>query len=188
MSLRPHVIHDLYGLIKAATLGLLATCIIGYIIVRTPKDGSWIINALTTAFILFALSSCLLPALGTAGDAVLNDPTVNVLSSSHVGNYQVNVLSAQSPETLETYLKDNGFSALPASSKNVVADYIKNKWVFLTAKLDADAKGFHTPHPLSVQFKTTSPVFPMRLTALADTTTRVDLFVVADQQASAKRV
>lgn len=112
---------------------------------------------------------------------------VTVLSSEQVGNYTTSVIQTKTPEALSDWLKDNGFKTLEESDKVVVRDYITRQWVFVVAKLRKENDQPLTPHPILATFPAKAPIYPMKLTALAGGgKTRVELFVVADEQAKAK--
>ena len=104
------------------------------------------------------------------------------LRREQVGNYDVAVLRGRSHEELANWLDQNQFTTLDEDSKAIVDQYITEDWVFLVAKLTRADTGALTPHPLKVVFPVKEPVYPMRLTALAETNTLVTLFVVGDQR------
>jgi hypothetical protein len=60
-------------------------------------------------------------------------------------------------------------------------------WVFVAAKVRRDNASLDTstPHPLSFTFKTDKPVYPMRLTGLANKPLRVELYVFGPARAKA---
>jgi hypothetical protein len=111
---------------------------------------------------------------------------INVQSSSQVGNYSVAVLNAANADVLNSWLNTNGFAKISESGKNVVTDYITNGWCFVTAKLQREGSGFSSPHPLMMSFKTQKAVYPMKLTALANSELYLELFVCADKKAEVK--
>jgi hypothetical protein len=53
------------------------------------------------------------------------------------------------------------------------------------ASLHRDDGGEATPHPIVATFASPSPIFPMKLTQIAQSKTLVELFVVADRVAAA---
>ncbi len=110
---------------------------------------------------------------------------IKILNRTTIGNYDVTVLNAATPQALNTWLEANGFTTLTEPGERIVADYIQGKWCFVTAKLLHNASGLSTPHPLHLTFPAPAPVYPMRLTALAGTPVYLELFVISDQSACA---
>jgi len=105
---------------------------------------------------------------------------VNASDAKAVGNYIVQTLQADEAGGLNAWLTENGYHHIPDAGKPIVADYIKNGWRFVVAKLRSDTKGLLRPHPLSITFPTKTPVYPMRLTRLAGTDLQLDLYVLSD--------
>ncbi|MDK2971188.1 MAG: hypothetical protein PWP23_943 [Candidatus Sumerlaeota bacterium] len=101
------------------------------------------------------------------------------LAEQIVGNYRTAVLQAKEPEDLQEWLRENGYGELPESGVPIIREYIEEGWVFVTAKLVKQEGETLAPHPLQVTFETDAPVFPMRLTAVAETETLVDLYVIS---------
>jgi hypothetical protein len=100
-----------------------------------------------------------------------------------VGGYELSVLEASDAAALDDWLSASGYAKLPAEARPTVEDYIKNGWVFVTARLRRDGKGYSEPHPLSMTFAAAEPVYPMRLTALSGVPLDLTLYVIADGRA-----
>ncbi len=113
---------------------------------------------------------------------------VKVVQKTVVGSYEIQVLTADSAGALDEWLGKNGFISLSEPSRKIVADYIQNKWCFVTAKLQREGFGLSTPHPIALTFPSAKPIYPMRLTALAGSPVYLELFVVADKRASASHL
>lgn len=170
--------------------------------------GTWIsargrkgkLNSLVSIVCLLVGFSCiaglLLPALGTARSSAGGAaPGVVVLSREIVGSYDVAVVGADAAATgiardaaLAAWFKQNGF-VLPASAAPLLAEYAAKSWVFAAVKLRPDAAAtsaaYLTPHPLIFKFKTTAPVYPMRLTGIGNGLLTLDLYVFGRGRASA---
>ena len=65
-----------------------------------------------------------------------------MLESRVVGNYDVQILAADnataladSVKALDEWLTGNGFAGLTQAGRRIAADYIKNKWFFVAARL-----------------------------------------------------
>jgi general secretion pathway protein G len=108
---------------------------------------------------------------------------VDVKKHIDVGSYEVSVLKAARADDLNTWLEKNDFAEIPPPVASIVNEYIKERWVFIVAKLKREEGGLSIPHPLLVRFPTAKPVYPMRLTALAEANVFLRLFVVGDQTA-----
>jgi hypothetical protein len=182
-SVRPEVVHDLKDKISGMGFVLLAGVVIGLLVAfRASLLGSGLALAC-----MFLGVSVLLPALGPAGSSVGQIAGVDVSSTHRVGSYAITVLRAADPDALSKWLEAQKLTPLSSSATPIVSDYIARKWCFAVAKLRREGEGLATPHPLVATFPAGKPVFPMRMTSLAEGKTRVELFVVADQRASAEK-
>ena len=186
MSMRPTITHDLSQWIKPLVILLVALVpLMGVLIFSEDrKQGYTRFRWLLYIFILMLIcSGAFLPSLGLEMPA---GASVQISSSQRLGDYQVSVLHVDNAAALSKWLTDGGLSPLSAAAAPIVNDYVARKWCFLVARIAQDATGPATPCPIAATFAAAAPVFPMKLTALAGTTTRVELLVVADQQAAAK--
>ncbi|HLP78186.1 MAG TPA: DUF2330 domain-containing protein [Candidatus Paceibacterota bacterium] len=152
---------------------------------RICGSQSSLIKTLATIFILFVLASMLMPTLGIRSST--SAAGITELQNEHVGAFDVTTVESKNPAVLLEWLKENNFEAPPGIAE-VVKDYVKEGWVFSVAKLHRDDAGTATSaiHPLSFTFKTSKPIYPMRLTGLASKSLKVDLYVVGSQRASAQ--
>jgi hypothetical protein len=85
---------------------------------------------------------------------------------------------------LDAWLEGNGFVGLTQEDDAIVSEYIGEDWCFVAAKLRRDGEGFSRPHPLSMTFACDKPIYPMRLTATAGSDVYLELYVIADRQAT----
>lgn len=111
------------------------------------------------------------------------NPFVEIKGREIVGNYEIFVLKATDSFDLNTWLEKNGFSKFSANATRIIDDYISYGWCFAVAKLVAKENGLSTPHPILLEFKSRTAVYPMRLTALPGSTLYLELFVVAEKEA-----
>jgi len=120
-------------------------------------------------------------ARGGSGPAQVG---VDVLDHKHVGIYETATISSQDPNALVEWLNANGFAA-PTNITPVVAEYVKEGWVFVAAKISREngLKEATAPHPLSFTFKTAQPVYPLRLTGIDNDSCRIDLYVFGPDRA-----
>ncbi len=148
--------------------------------------------ALTIFLLLLLAAALLLPALSTArskagGTAESASASVSILDRQLVGVFETTTIASREPQALQTWLRENGFT-VTTNSEPVIADYVKDGWIFVAAKVRRDQAGSQTstPHPLSFTFKTKQPVYPMRLTGVDNGPLQVELYVFADQRAHAR--
>jgi len=114
----------------------------------------------------------------------------NLLMSRRVGEYEVSVLRATSADDLAGWLRGSGLREPDETARGLIDDYIGRGWCFAVAVMARDAhldwwQVRNGPRPLCVTFPAASPVYPMKLTSLAESQTMVDLAVVAENQAKA---
>jgi hypothetical protein len=186
-SLRPHIVHDLHGLDSFfLLLGLMflpfALAII-YIRDRGVRRETmrWTV---VVEMMLGCLTGLLLPALSSTR-APLGLPGVTVSSINRLGDADFAVLNATTPDAIDAWLTGQGLRPLDAAAKPIVADYIARHWCFVVGMLHNDGMGTAASRPLMATFRVAAPVFPMKLTALANTTTHVELCVFAGDEAQA---
>lgn len=186
MCIQPVIHHDLYEIwiipliLAAAFLPIGAVMV--FIMDRQRRISAYFRLGVLYIFLLLLLP----PFFVTAGRSFGTGTFVHVLSTQHIGNYDVSVLRAKSPEDLSRWLTAHGLRELDELGSAIVADYVARHWCFLVAQLRHEGQAPATPHPIAATFPASGPVYPMKLTALAGSTTRVELFVVADQMAQAK--
>lgn len=191
MSLRPWLIHDLQQPAEGI-LFLFAFCaapLAALALVREPKRRRERMKlAATVSIMVLLIISTLLPSLGSSGRSdAIGSSGVTLLNAQQVGNYDVSVLKARSGDDLSQWLTNHGLRALPDAARPVVDSYIKDNWCFLVSVLRLSGPEPAMPHPIMATFPATAPVFPMRLTAIAGSTTRVDLTVISNTRAEADR-
>lgn len=85
-----------------------------------------------------------------------------------LGAHEVVVISSKDPAALSAWLNSSGFT-LPKDAEGPVAEYCRQGWCFTAARLvEAVGAGVHTPAPVGLRFRTATPVYPMRLTAVGN--------------------
>lgn len=155
--------------------------------IRAIRHGAGkLLTFLLTVMAVVVLSGLILPAFSTAGVNAVTTGTVVIHDRQTVGRYETVVISAQKADELMDWLKANGFTA-PAEITPVVADYLKDGWVFAAARLArTEQKGASAIHPLMFTFPTAKPVYPMRLTGVGNGNLKVDLYVFGAHRAKAQ--
>lgn len=109
---------------------------------------------------------------------------VEVLDRKTVGVYDTATISSKDAGALIQWLNANGFAA-STNIAPVVADYVRQGWVFVAARVrrETDSKKASMPHPLAFTFKTLQPVYPLRLTGIDNDACRIDLYVFGPERA-----
>ncbi|MFX4295082.1 DUF2330 domain-containing protein [Streptomyces bohaiensis] len=123
-------------------------------------------------------------------------PPVAVVGRERLGPFDVARLTAEEPAALADWLAENGF-ALSGRLAAAVEPYVAEGWEYVAVRLvpagaedaaageDAEGGGpvLSGPlEPLRLTFATERPVYPMRLSRLADTQQVLRLFVLADHR------
>ena len=95
---------------------------------------------------------------------------VIVIERKRVGIFQIAVLSANDPDALYKWCKQEGYN-LPSATPFVVKPYIDNKWFFVAVKIEkSSSRGEETIeasiHPLKIEFETSQIVYPLRISYL----------------------
>jgi hypothetical protein len=124
-----------------------------------------------------------LPALAKAKAKGSSD-SVEVLDRQLAGVFETTTLTARDPSALRDWLNTNGY-ALPKEVEPVIADYLRDGWMFVASKVRRDSTSNETGslHPLSFTFAAKEPVYPLRLTGVGNGNLEVDLFVFGPERA-----
>jgi hypothetical protein len=151
--------------------------------VRYGKESPWAI-VIVLALLTF-LAGMTLPALSTA-KAKGGSDSVEVLDRQLAGVFETTTLTARDPGALRDWLNTNGY-VLPKDVEPVIADYLRDGWVFVASKVRRDATSTEAGslHPLSFTFAAKEPVYPLRLTGVGNGNLEVDLFVFGPERAKA---
>jgi hypothetical protein len=149
--------------------------------VRYGKESPWAI-VIVLALLTF-LAGMTLPALSTA-KAKGGSDSVEVLDRQLAGVFETTTLTARDPGALRDWLNTNGY-VLPKDVEPVIADYLRDGWVFVASKVRRDATSTEAGslHPLSFTFAAKEPVYPLRLTGVGNGNLEVDLFVFGPERA-----
>lgn len=106
--------------------------------------------------------------------------SVDVHSWGLLGSYDVDCVSG--PKVAK-WLETRGFRP-SAHESGALQDYVDDGWSFVVAKLHKTNGSILSPHPLRIEFDTSTPLYPMRLTFATEKPLALDLVVIADLQAS----
>jgi len=110
------------------------------------------------------------------------DPLLKIKDREVVGNYEIFVLEARNSFQLNAWLDDNGLGQFPPKAIKLLEDYIEQGWYFAVAKLRTESHGVATPHPVLLEFESSRPVYPMKLTALSGSKIYLELYVVGNRE------
>jgi len=182
LVMQPRIIHDLTR--ELGTLWRIVVLVTfgSFIVVGTkPSDRIlWLVLLFVVFVVLFT------PHLGrrSQGTAATDMPGVRIHDVRQVGSYELTVLKAESSQALDAWLEHNGFMGLSEEDEKIVSDYVQDEWYFVAAKLRRQGDGYSRPHPLSMSFSSDKPIYPMRLTATVGSNVYLELFVIADEQAT----
>jgi len=121
------------------------------------------------------------PVFAQSKSAAAN--SIETIKSMTVGAYKIEVVRSKNPTAMATWMRTHG-GKLPDEAQQKVAEYVKEGWCFLVANLSS-ASGSGAPHPIAVTFSSAKAIYPMRLTGAQGNRVVVDLFVLADETATA---
>ena len=182
LVLQPDIIHDLTRELGALWRTVVLVTFGSLIVVRTkpPARILWLVLLFVVFVVLFT------PHLGIHSQetAATDIPGVRVHDVRQVGSYELTVLETESSQALDVWLEDNGFTGLSEEDEKIVSDYVQDEWYFVAAKLRRQGDGYSRPHPLSMSFSSDKPIYPIRLTATVGSNVYLELYVIADEQAT----
>lgn len=101
---------------------------------------------------------------------------VNIIESKEVGIYNVTVLSADTPNALSNWLREEEFP-VPDGAEDIFSDYVNKKWFFVAIKINAQKltkeeknkiEEGSTP-PLKFTFNSEQIVYPLKISSIAST-------------------
>jgi hypothetical protein len=183
---QPPIIHQ----VRPYFVGfLMAIGAVAFMYAAIRAGGLWPVIGFLLGLPLLALSVLVLSVIAHPGGPMGGgtEGAVSILDRRVVGVFDTTTLASQDPKSLQNWLRDNGF-ALSADTAPVIESYVKEGWVFVTAKVRRDLPGLQTStlHPLSFTFKTKRPVYPTRLTGINNGPLSVELYVFGPGRASAR--
>ncbi|MCE9635033.1 MAG: DUF2330 domain-containing protein [Planctomycetes bacterium] len=194
--LRDHSPIDVWTDVTPHWLGLLALAAAVLLVPLAPSRGAALVVLGVASLLMLTLlaiggfgpgSDGLSMTYGDGAGLSLSLPepkrtTVRVLDRRTVGAFDAAVVTAQEPADLRHWLDENGYVA-PASIDPVVAEYVREGWVFVATKLraDATAEDVRNVAPLSFRFPAKEPVYPMRLTGAVNPSLELEMYVFGDR-------
>ena len=190
---QPEIVHDIAWMAVVPSVILFLLLLHLALLLgrgRGYSVGGGLLKVILIVGALCVFAGMLLPALGRARSTLVAEQQagVRVHKQIAVGSYKVAVLTADTADALDEWLRTNGFRSLSEEAQRIAAAYITENWCFVVARLVRDAGGLSTPHPLMVRFATSKAIYPMRFTALAKSAPHVEIFVAAEKEATCDRL
>lgn len=107
---------------------------------------------------------------------------VTVVDRVEVGPFDVAQLAGTDVTAVTAWLSDNGF-VMPDDLAGALAPYLAEGWLVVAARLAPTSGSVEEGlPPVRVTFETDTPVYPMRLSATAEFTQPLRLYVLADHR------
>ena len=105
-----------------------------------------------------------------------------VVDHVEIGPFEVAQLAGDDATAVTTWLADNGFT-MPADLSGPLSAYLSDGWLVVAVRLAPSTGSLEDGlPPMRVSFETDTPVYPMRLSATADTSQPLRLYVLADHR------
>jgi uncharacterized protein DUF2330 len=190
MAIQPRIVHELSTrLVPLTWLSLLI--IVLFVIAAASKRkpqrtwGKALVRTAVYGGLMVIVLAVVIPSLLAARRSSLETgfaPGISVVSRERVGSYEVTSLRADNANALYAWLEKEKL-AVPAELKPVVAEYTRDGWFFVTAKLVVEEGQAIRAHPLKISFATERAVYPMKLTALNGSRLDLELYVIGEQAA-----
>lgn len=140
---------------------------------------------------------------GTMTTQSESEDKLKVLEDKPVGAYQVSILSAQSPGSLDRWLKKHRYS-IPNQKSEIIDEYIHKGWYFVAVKIRLNAPGgLKSPkdrdgmnwsrktfgsnlssgelHPLLISFDTPACVFPLKISSVGEKPSEISIYVFSTE-------
>ncbi|GAB1510177.1 DUF2330 domain-containing protein [Actinophytocola sp. KF-1] len=106
-----------------------------------------------------------------------------VVDHVEVGPFEVAQLAGDDATAVTTWLADNGFT-MPADLSGPLSAYLAEGWLVVAVRLAPSSGSLAGGLPaMRVSFATDTPVYPMRLSAAAEASQPLRLYVLADHRA-----
>lgn len=141
--------------------------------VAVPEDGELVFDELHTLtdvrIIPPEATECvdeiLMASPATTTTAAPNDRAVEVFASGEVGPFGFDVVGADDPEALLTWLRDNNYR-VDESMEPLIDVYVDEEFSFLAMRL-LDGESADSIQPVEITYPGSQPMIPLRLTAVA---------------------
>lgn len=119
---------------------------------------------------------------GSSGGAAPGGGGATVVDHVEIGPFEVAQLAGDDATAVTTWLGDNGFT-MPEDLSGALTPYLAEGWLVVAVRLAPSSGNLEDGlPPMRVSFETDTPVYPMRLSATADTVQPLRLYVLADHR------
>lgn len=98
-------------------------------------------------------------------EAMSDEGAVEVFASGEVGPFGFDVIGAEDPAALTTWLRDNNYR-VDASMEPLIDVYVEEEFSFLAMRL-LDGETAESISPVEITYPGSQPMIPLRLTAVA---------------------
>jgi hypothetical protein len=105
-----------------------------------------------------------------------NEYQVTVHAVRVLGPYEITTVSAEQESGLLTWLQENGY-LVPRRAEPLLGAYIAEGWFFAAIKIQTDPETVQSLPPLALEFKTSVPVYPLRISAINPGATDVRVYL-----------
>jgi len=105
------------------------------------------------------------PVASEAPTSPSPQPDVNIEQELAVGPFNIKVVSSENPDAMATWLTDNGYTVTERGSQ-LIAPYVNDGMKFVAVKLRS-GQSTGSIQPLIMRYVSTTPMIPIRLTAIA---------------------
>lgn len=110
---------------------------------------------------------------------------VQIFGQGEVGPYEVVIIGSEDPTALITWLRENQYQ-VTTPMEPLIDVYVQENFVFMAMRLQPD-EGVQDIQPIKVTYPSTTPMIPLRLTAVAANPDMAVLtWIFADSQAIPK--
>ena len=144
--------------------------------------------------------------LSSRGGTPAEPDQVRIIAVKTVGAYEVAILSGKDARSLGNWLEANGY-VVPNNSRELVDEYVRKGWYFVAARIQLDPntsfKLIPNPghlkaqpryrqtvqtqlstgelHPLRISFDTARCIFPLKISAVANKSSEISLYVLSKE-------
>lgn len=117
-----------------------------------------------------------------AGGAPGAGSGATVVDHVEVGPFEVAQLAGDDATAVTSWLGDNGFT-MPADLSGALTPYLAEGWLVVAVRLSPSSGSLEDGlPPMRLSFETSTPVYPMRLSATAENSQPLRLYVLADHR------
>ena len=102
---------------------------------------------------------------------------VTVHSIALIGPYEVAILSANTGRGLSQWLKQNKYQMSPRA-RPILEQYVAEKWFFVAMKVRTPSQKLQSLPPIRLDFATSSPRYPLRISAINSGVADIRLYFV----------